>query len=364
MTSQYKICNNCGEKVESDYNFCPNCKSQSFRESSIEVRKDYRPNHIIAKLLYWENDGGYVLSKSKIAGICTFLTFVIAAGPGVPLWSMLVIGIIVGLIAFLGGLLIHLLMQKKPSSKLHYNSDGVIIDLAHLFFFWQNGKTGEFVLSKTKIISLLIFVIVFVYAANVAPFSLFASVVFSVLIEIPVFVVGYLIHRSTNPYPTNPTKVEGKKPKEIKDVKKVEQKPQAPVLEKTLIPAFENYKAKINKLQVEFNAKDEVARELIEKRFQPPQMTYTRFISLVDKSNKMFDKEADAALTIINLATEDSPRVDAEIKSKINILKSIISKIDDLTNELVLTMDTAKDSDVEEFIDDMEGVIGSLKDYK
>lgn len=35
MTSQYKICNECGEKVDVDYNFCPNCKSQSFKHGVL-----------------------------------------------------------------------------------------------------------------------------------------------------------------------------------------------------------------------------------------------------------------------------------------------------------------------------------------
>ena len=50
-------------------------------------------------------------------------------------------------------------------------------------------------------------------------------------------------------------------------------------------------------------------------------------------------------------------------KSKIEVLKSIIQKIDDLSNELVLAMDSSDDHDVDNLIGDMENLIKSVKDY-
>lgn len=363
MTSQYKICNNCGEKVDADYKFCPNCKSQSFRDSAVEVMKKSGKPGVLHALLYWNYDGQYVIAKSKVSAIVVFvffLSYTISLN-----WTTAVLGSLAfTLPVFLVGYLIHYFSGRPADAVVENNDYGVLEDLKHFFFYWQNRNTGEFVLSKTKIISILVFIIFFLSDIIVPESNLFSMFVIGFLFSIPAYVVGFIIHRLTNPNPTNHPKVESKRTEKINDNEKVIEKPKAPKLEKTLIPAFENYKVKINSLQVEYNAKDEVARELIEKRFQPPQMTYTRFIGLVDKSKKLFDKEAENALTIINLATEDSPRVDDEIKSKIKILKEIISKMDDLTNELVLTMDSSDDEDVDVLIDDMENMIGTIRDYK
>ena len=363
MTREYKICNSCGEKVDLDYNFCPNCKSQSFRQTAVEVRRKTSNPSVVHKLLYWNYDGEYALAKSKLGAIFVFIFALSFAVTQPELHVGIIISAIFALIAFLFGYLIHYFRGKPNEVVLENNDYGLLTDVSNLLFRWQNKRTGEYVLSKTKIISEVVFVLFMILDTGVQGFDLYSMLVVAVVFTAPVFAVGYVIHRLTNPYPTNHSNhIQSEKPKEVKKQEELEST--APAVEKTLIPQFENYKAKVNQLRAEFDAKDDVARELIEKRFQPPQMTYTRFISLVDKSKKMFDREADSALTILNLATEDSPRVDTEIKLKIHIMKSIISKIDDLTNELVLTMDSSDDGDVDALIDDMEEGIGSLKNYK
>ena len=73
MPDDYKICNNCGAKVNVNANFCTECKSQSFRTKAVVVRKNNEPASLKHRLLYWEYDGEFVLSKSKISGITVFL---------------------------------------------------------------------------------------------------------------------------------------------------------------------------------------------------------------------------------------------------------------------------------------------------
>ncbi|WP_407411707.1 hypothetical protein [Methanobrevibacter sp.] len=365
MTSQYKICNECGEKVDVDYNFCPNCKSQSFRQSNMPAKARKSQPSIIHSLLYWNHDGEYVIAKTKVATIGVFLLFLFFALTDRDWLAAIALGAIFSILTYFVGYGIHSFRGRPKDAVLENNDYGLLDDLKHFLFYWQNKNTGEFVLSKTKVISSALFALLFIADAFVSHFNIFAMYVVAIMFTAPPFAVGCVIHKITNPNPTNPPhRIESKKPKEIKEVKKVAEKPKSPQMDKNLIPEFENYKAKISSLKAEFDAKDKVARELIEKRFQPPQLTYTRFISLVDKSKKLFDRESESAMNILNLATEDSPRVDAEIKSKINMLKAIISKMDDLTNELVLTMDSADDGDVDVLLDDMEGVIGSIKDYK
>ena len=113
----------------------------------------------------------------------------------------------------------------------------------------------------------------------------------------------------------------------------------------------------------EYKVKEAHTRNLIEKRFEPPQLTYSRFIGVVDKSTKMFNHQSDSALTMINLANDYSPKIENEIKSKISVLRQIISKLDDLTNELVLTMEKSDDDEINSLFDDMSNLINSVNDY-
>lgn len=133
----------------------------------------------------------------------------------------------------------------------------------------------------------------------------------------------------------------------------------------TGIESFKKYEKEVNNLKVLFDVKEEVVRDLIKKRFEPPQITYDKFISMVDKCHELFYSQADAVLNIINLAAEDTPRIENEIKSKIDILKSIINQIEDLTNELVINISSDEESaeDVKNLLDDMENLVGSVKEY-
>lgn len=128
--------------------------------------------------------------------------------------------------------------------------------------------------------------------------------------------------------------------------------------------SLKKYEEEINNLKVLFDVKEGVVRDLIKKRFEPPQITYDRFISMVDKSHKMFYNQVDASLNIINLASEDSPRIREELENKIKNMKTIINQIEELTNELVINISSDQsDEEVKILLDDMEDLIGSVKDY-
>lgn len=131
------------------------------------------------------------------------------------------------------------------------------------------------------------------------------------------------------------------------------------------IASLKVYETKINNMMSLFDAKEKAVRELIEKRFEPPQMTYDRFISSVDACHKIFYTHAESALNIVHLAAEDTPSVKKELDSKIDSLKSLIDQIEDLTNELVININSDDDSneDLKNVLLDMENLIDSVKDY-
>lgn len=126
------------------------------------------------------------------------------------------------------------------------------------------------------------------------------------------------------------------------------------------------YKNEVNNLKVAFDVKEKVVRNLIEKRFQPPQITYDKFIATVDSCSNIFNTQADSCLNIIELAVDDTPRIRQELDNKINIMKKIINQIEDLTNEMVINIssDSHSKDEVNVLLEDMENLIDSVKDYK
>ena len=74
----------------------------------------------------------------------------------------------------------------------------------------------------------------------------------------------------------------------IKQEKAMPQKIISPVREDTGLESLKKYEKEANNLKALFDVKEEVVKDLIEKYFTPPQLTYDRFMNVVDSSHKMF----------------------------------------------------------------------------
>ena len=157
-----------------------------------------------------------------------------------------------------------------------------------------------------------------------------------------------------------------------KSVKKVSKKPKVEKntsnageagVEKTSPVSLKEYEHKVNDLEIVFEVKEKVVKQLIEKKFEPPQITYDKFMAMIDSCHKLFYQEADSARNIVNLAVEDTPRIRGELENKISKMKKIINQIEDLTNELVVNINSDSKDEVKVLLDDMEDLIDSVKDY-
>ena len=103
-----------------------------------------------------------------------------------------------------------------------------------------------------------------------------------------------------------------------------------------------------------FESKEKIAREMIEKRFPAPQMTNTKFNSVLDNCKDVVESQIE----ILNALTP-TEKTKYEIASRKKLIKQLISKVDDLTNELILS----EENNIEEVIEDMDNLINSVKDY-
>ena len=71
---------------------------------------------------------------------------------------------------------------------------------------------------------------------------------------------------------------------------------------------------------------------MIEKRFPAPQITNTKFNAVLDNCKEV----VEAQIKTLNALTP-TEKTAYEIKSRKKLIKQVITKIDDLTNELILS---------------------------
>lgn len=351
-----KICNNCERSVDDAAKFCPYCKCNTFRDANelAAPRSD-----LIHRIFYWNYPQGSVLAKSKLAGIGVFvyLSLFWIFTPSYPV--AIPLALVFGLFTFLIGFVLHKIKGQPPINKIKYNDYGLLADMKHLLFFWQT-RNGGFVLSKTKVISFAIFLLgVGAGLLSLNNMVAFAAIIMGLVFEVPALAIGFAIHKLT----TDDSDVKPELPKspkkEIKETPKVEASPQ----KQKIIPEYLDYQLQLDEINKKFSSKEKSTRDLIAKRFEPPQLTYTRFITGVDKSSKLFEKHRDSAYTMISLADEYSPRIASEIEAKIDILKEITDKLDSLSNELIVNDNITTKEDVDDLIGEMDTLIKSVKDY-
>ena len=185
---------------------------------------------------------------------------------------------------------------------------------------------------------------------------------FIILLVIISLIYLYYVFNLKNYAPKKP-----KAPKSAnkKSISTPETKMDNKTAEITSLESLKKYADEVEELKAVFDVKEKVVRDLIEKRFEPPQITYDRFILTIDKCHKLFYNEAESAISITQLAVEHTPRVERELENKIATLKKIIDQIEDLSNELVINIssDSQSSDDIKILIDDMENLVGSVKEY-
>ena len=142
----------------------------------------------------------------------------------------------------------------------------------------------------------------------------------------------------------------------IKDYTEPEYKTTTEKIDKISSKEDENEKVLSNdELLLLFESEEKIARKMIERKFPAPQMTNTKFNAVIDECKK----EVESQVLILNALTPTT-KTKQEIASRKKLIKQLISKIDDLTNELILF----EENNIEDIIDSMDELINSVKNYK
>ena len=132
------------------------------------------------------------------------------------------------------------------------------------------------------------------------------------------------------------------------------------------IQNFLQYKNQIYDLKNEFDIKEKRARDLSDKVFDKANMTYTKFDSSLNNIHKLFYEQMDAALNIIDSSASESEMLENELNNKISLLKSFISKLNDLIDEFVIHISSNGENseEIQNVFEDMESLIDSVKYYE
>lgn len=308
----------------------------------------------ISKLLfYWEENGRYTFSRTKFLTVVTFIICLIDGLISFSLPDILIITLILCVPVFVIGFLVH----KFANIDSDFYDGNLLYDIKHFLFYWH--ENNRFRLSKTKIITCIIIIITLLFVfgdltSGDLEFALIAYAMTALVFAIPVFLIGYAIHR----FLTKDDFKEVSKPKGI-----TISEPKL-TISKTDIPSkFSAYAETAENLKREFDEKESKTRELISVKFAPPQLSYNRFMDVVEKCSKIFNEQYDAVFNIINFGDDDSTKAENLINSKIGILKSLIDKLEDLSNELVINMSKSNTDDVDGVLNDMSDLISSIDDY-
>ena len=125
------------------------------------------------------------------------------------------------------------------------------------------------------------------------------------------------------------------------------------------------YEEKIQKIEQEYDFKQNKATELVEKLFDPSHMSYQKFKQTIIKSNGLFDNQVTVAKKMIEVDNGENEFVRKEIENKIVTLNTFVDKMEDLINEMVINLSSNKNDneDINNLFNDMEKLINSVKDY-
>lgn len=380
MAVEWKVCNNCNRKVNKVANKCPYCDSTSFTAHKEEITHSSNQDDINLldflkyPLFYskYERYNVFLFSRAKFINVVAFcLIFIYFMHSSTNYLISTILVLIFFIPVYIITHIAHSMAENESAirTKIKNREDSLIDNIIHFLFYWHDEDTNIFTFSKTKTISLLIYV-VFVLYRSFSSTSFLAEVFIGLFLFVPALLIGSLIHyllldreqekKEITNTPPEPKVIQ--KPKEVTPIKQI--KKESKLKQDNKKPIFDSYKIQVNNLKSKFDIKEKNVRDLIEKRFPSPQITNAKFNSIVDECCEVFNQKTEVISTIVDSTTEYSSKIENELKSNINVLKEINIKLDNLTNELVIALSEEKNTGVDDLLEDIDKLTDSIKDYK
>ena len=324
-------------------------------------------NHnLVNKLFYWKENNCYLFSRTKVLTFLVFIFTFIPLSFSFPIIFPFMFSLLFSGIVFIIGFFIHKIVVFDSS----FYDGSFLENLKHFLFYWYD-KPNNFRLSKTKIFTVIIILIGLItglegFVTGKGGAYMVAYIFMALFFAVPICLLGVIIHtfraklknvNSTVAQYTYHNTVNNSGNHNTSSSKSNDNV-------RVHSSNHVDYVAKAKKLKNDFDEKELKTRKLIETKFSPPQITYDRFIDVVDECSKIFNEQYSIILNLCELSEDDSVKIENEIISKLKVLESITDKLDDLSSELVINMSKTNDDDINYVLEDMENLISSVNNYK
>lgn len=282
MAVKWKICNNCNRKVNKVANKCPYCDSKSFtayKEKSMSPsgQDDISILDFLKYPLFYskyERYNVFLFSRAKFINVIAFcLIFIYFMQSSTNYLISFILVLIFFIPVYIITHIAHSMAENESAirTKIKNREDSLFDNIIHFLFYWHDEDTNIFTFSKTKTISLLIYV-VFVLYRSFSSTSFLAEAFIGLFLFVPALLIGSLIHyllldrehekKEISNKPPEPKVIQKPKTNPTKQIKK-ESKPK----QDNKKPIFDSYKIQVNNLKSKFDIKEENVRDLIKKRF-------------------------------------------------------------------------------------------------
>lgn len=119
----------------------------------------------------------------------------------------------------------------------------------------------------------------------------------------------------------------------------------------------------LNELKDLYDSKEKVVIKILQKKFDENEMSYKRFILLIDKCHEMIYDEIKDAFNLISYTSYRPDYIEIIFKNHFEKIEKIIDKIDELMNNLVINERKNSTSEYKSLLEDMDSLNKSVYEY-
>lgn len=112
-----------------------------------------------------------------------------------------------------------------------------------------------------------------------------------------------------------------------------------------------------------YDSKEKVVTKILQKKFDENEMSYKRFILLIDKCHEMLYNEIEDAFNLIAYTSYSPDYIEIVFKKHFEKIEKIIEKIDDLMNNLIVNERKNSTSEYNSLLEDMDSLNKSVYEY-
>lgn len=112
-----------------------------------------------------------------------------------------------------------------------------------------------------------------------------------------------------------------------------------------------------------YDSKEKVVIKILQKKFDENEMSYKRFVFLIDKCHEMIYDEIKDAFNLISYTSYSPDYIEIIFKKHFEKIEKIIGKIDELMNNLIMNERKNSTSEYKSLLEDMDSLNKSVYEY-